>query len=152
MSTLANPGDTEALLRRLSRLTADTPRKWGLMSAHQVVCHLSDSFKVVMGERPATSASNLLMRTLVRFIALHTPLRWPQGAPTMPEVNQQIGGTKPLEFARDVGELRALIERFAATPRDFTFRPHPAFGPLTEREWLHWGFRHTDHHLRQFGL
>ncbi|MGE3404237.1 MAG: DUF1569 domain-containing protein [Vicinamibacterales bacterium] len=44
-----------------------------------------------------------------------------------------------------------LIERFAASPRDFAFQPHPFFGPLSEREWLHWAWRHTDHHLRQFG-
>ena len=25
-------------------------------------------------------------------------------------------------------------------------------GPLTREEWLIWGYRHTDHHLRQFAL
>jgi len=29
---------------------------------------------------------------------------------------------------------------------------HPFFGALTPDEWMIWGYRHTDHHLRQFAL
>jgi len=32
------------------------------------------------------------------------------------------------------------------------FAPHPAFGPMTRREWMTWGYRHADHHFRQFGI
>lgn len=152
MRTLANPDDSADLLQRLARLTPGSQRRWGKMTPHQVVCHLSDSFRVAMGERAAQSAANLLSRTLVRFVALHTPLDWPKGLPTMKEVDQEGEGTRPTAFARDRDELRSLIERVATTPRDFTWHPHPAFGPLTEREWLHWAWRHPDHHLRQFGL
>lgn len=152
MQTLANPTDKASLLDRLSRLEAATPRKWGRMSAHQVVCHLSDSYRVAMGERDAKAVDTFISRTLMRFIAINTPLPWPQGVPTLREVDQEQGGTSPLEFAKDMQQLRALIERFAAMPRDFSFAPHPAFGRLSEREWLHWGWRHPDHHLRQFGL
>ena len=30
--------------------------------------------------------------------------------------------------------------------------PHQVFGELTRNEWMIWGYRHLDHHLRQFGL
>jgi hypothetical protein len=30
--------------------------------------------------------------------------------------------------------------------------PHPMFGDLTSWQWMRWGYLHTDHHLRQFGL
>ncbi len=152
MRSVANPSDKAALLQRLAQLTPESPRRWGRMSPHQAVCHLADSFKVIIGERPAKSVATLLTRTVFRFVALNTPLPWPKGAPTGKEVDQEAGGTRPLDFARDMNELRMLIERFAARPRDFAFQPHPAFGALTEREWLHWAWRHTDHHLRQFGL
>jgi hypothetical protein len=150
--TLADPSDTSVLLERLERLRPDTQRRWGRMSAHQVVCHLADAFKAVMGVRSTSRRASLLNRTVIRFIARHTPLDWPKGVPTMPEVDQEHGGTKPAEFAADVRELRGLVERFAAVPRDFEWERHPIFGRLTEREWLHWGYRHMDHHLRQFGL
>jgi hypothetical protein len=122
------------------------------MSAHQMVCHLSDSFLAAMGQRSVSSASNLLTRTLVRRIALHTALPWPKGVKTLPEVDQEIGGTRPVEFGRDVEQLVSFIETFGAPPCDFDWQVHPIFGRLSEREWLHWGYRHVDHHLRQFGL
>ena len=122
------------------------------MNAHQVVCHLTDAFRAVMGLRPGESRASLLNRTVIRFIALHTPLDWPKGVPTMPNVDQEQGGTRPVEFAADMRELRALVDRFPAMPRDFELQPHPIFGRLTEREWMHWAYRHMDHHLRQFGL
>jgi len=152
MHTFARSADHADILQRLARLTPESRRLWGRMSPHQVVCHLSDSYKVVIGERPVAGSPTLLGRTLIRFIALSTPMAWPKGTPTMKEVDQDFGGTRPEEFTRDMSELGALIERVAATPRDFTWASHPLFGPLTEREWLHWAWRHPDHHLRQFGL
>ena len=31
-----------------------------------------------------------------------------------------------------------------------TFQMAAAFGPLTDAEWMRWGYLHMDHHLRQF--
>jgi hypothetical protein len=152
MATMANAADRAALLQRLDRLTPASQRLWGRMSSHQAVCHLTDSFKVAMGERDAQFASSLMSRTLIRFLALTSPVPWPKGVPTMKAVDQEFEGTRPLEFARDLSELRTLVERFSAPQRDFAFATHPAFGTLTEGEWLRWAWRHPDHHLRQFGL
>ena len=51
-----------------------------------------------------------------------------------------------------LGEARRRVPgaRFAAG--DARYAVHPFFGPLTKDEWLIWGYRHTDHHLRQFAL
>jgi hypothetical protein len=69
----------------------------------------------------------------------------------MPEVDQEIGGTQPVEFARDRSELEALIERFVVK-RGSDLQPHPMFGRMTTEQWQRWGWRHMDHHLRQFGV
>lgn len=122
------------------------------MSPHQAVCHLNDSFLGVMGLRDVSHAPTWFNRTIARFVALHTSVPWPQGVPTRPEVDQEIGGTMPTEFDRDARALAVLVERFAASPRDFDFHPHPGFGALSEREWMTWGYKHMDHHLRQFGI
>ncbi len=70
----------------------------------------------------------------------------------MPEMDQEIGGTRPVEFDGDVRELRRLLERFTRQPRDFSWRPHPIFGEMTEKDWMRWGYLHMDHHFRQFGV
>ena len=133
----------------MARLLPDSPRQWGTMTAHQMVCHLSDSFLTVLGERTASSKETLLSRTVVKYIALHTKLTWPHGVPTMPEVDQKIGGTRPVEFERDRQQVLDLLQRFVRS--DTRYGRHPGFGAMSRDEWLLWGYGHVDHHLRQFG-
>lgn len=140
----------EALLARLRALEPSDARRWGRMNAHQAVCHLRDSFRSRIHHEPITARDNLFTRTFVRWIALHTGLPWPHGVRTVPEVDQERGGTRPVDFARDRAELLTLIEQFV--PLDAArLGSHPIFGPLTTPEWQHWAWRHIDHHLRQFG-
>ena len=104
----------------------------------------------MMGSTAISSVATPFSRTVIKWIALNAPLKWPQGVPTRPEVDQLIDGTKPVEFACDRQQLESLIEQFAARGGDF--QPHPMFGRMTTREWQRWGWRHMDHHLRQFGV
>ena len=121
------------------------------MTAHQAVCHLSDSFRSMMSPTAIRSVATPFSRTVIKWIALQAPLTWPHGVKTRPEVDQEVGGTKPMEFSGDRRMLEALIEEFAARRGD-DFQPHPMFGRLTTGEWQRWGWLHTDHHLRQFGV
>jgi hypothetical protein len=122
------------------------------MTAPQMVCHLTDSFRGVMGEKSVSAATGLFQRTLMKWAALYVPVRWPHGVPTRPEMDQERGGTPPGEFAADVRELRAALGRFCAATHPMQFRPHPLFGTMSRWEWMRWGYLHTDHHLRQFGV
>lgn len=142
---------TTELLDRLQRLRPSAPALWGKMNVHQMVCHLNDAFELAMGMQTASEEVTFLNRTLVRWIALRAPMKWPQGVPTRPEMDQLVGGTPPAEFARDAATLAAAIQRFGKQPRDFQLSRHPIFGDLTEWEWLRWGYLHVDHHFRQFG-
>ena len=45
----------------------------------------------------------------------------------------------------------ALLERIRTGPLEGKGPPHPLFGPLTRREWGVATYKHTDHHLKQFG-
>ena len=140
------------LLERLGRLRPESRAVWGRMNAHQMLCHLNDSFDLAMNKRAATESITIFGRTVMRWVALHTALKWPQGIPTRPEVDQLAGGTRPTEFARDQAALAAAIQLFVQRPRDFQFSRHPTFGELTEWEWMRWGYLHADHHFRQFGI
>lgn len=113
-----------------------------------MVCHLSDAFRMASGERTSRAVDNFFFRHVVRWIAFHTSMAWPKGAKTMAEADQEIGGTKPVAWDDDLALLHAMIEGFRAVDG----RPHPLFGPLSAAEWNIWAYRHSDHHLRQFGL
>ena len=151
MKTLAHPGDKDELVHRLRRLQPDSVRQWGRMSAHQMVCHLNDSLLLATGQRAVSHAITLPSRTIIKWIALYLPLHWPPGILTRPEIDQETGGTRPVDFAADVARQVALIEDVARQPQKLRGSVHPIFGRLSVRTWLRWAYLHTDHHLRQFG-
>src|ERR1700678_4167192 len=140
MKTLLNPRDRISVLDRLTNLRPETKPRWGTMSAHQMVCHLSDSFRVSMGEKYISTASTFFKRTLYKWLALWVPLRWPHGINTRPEMDQQQGGTPPAEFASDLETLRALLERFCTSEREFL--PHATLGHMSRTERMRHAYLH----------
>jgi hypothetical protein len=148
MSTFADPAARASIRERVERLTPDARRQWGRMTPHQMMCHLTDGYRMSLGERQPTSIDNFFTRAVVRRIALHTSMTWPKGVKTLPEADQERGGTKPVAWDRDREELLRKIDAF----NPMEGRKHPIFGPLSVEEWHVWGYRHADHHLRQFGL
>jgi len=151
MKTLARDACRAELVRRLRTVHPESRRQWGRMSAHQMVCHLNDSCRMVTGQKPVSHATGTLQRTLIKWIALYLPLPWPTGIPTRPEIDQHVSGTTPGEFAADVTELETLLEGIATRSSDADWAVHPIFGPMSRAAWLRWAYVHMDHHLRQFG-
>ena len=152
MKTMARPADKAEIVRRLKTVRPDCTRRWGRMSAHQMVCHLSDAFRLVTHQKAASQATGIVQVTLIKWIALYVPFRWPQGVPTRPEMDQEFEGTKPRDFAADLAELESLVERIATIGKDYDWPAHPIFGRMSESAWMRWAYLHVDHHLRQFGL
>jgi hypothetical protein len=120
MKTLASSRDRAEILRRLREVRPDSPRFWGRMSAHQMICHLSDSFRMAMGLKSVSETGSPLRQRTVKWVALYLPMRWPAGGiRTLPEIDQEIGGTPPADFAADLAELEALFEIVTREPRSF---------------------------------
>ena len=152
MRTLAQAEDAAELFDRLSRLHAGSPRKWGRMSAHEMVCHLADGFRMAAGEKAVSPMPGVPLRPLVKFVVLYLPAPWVKGVPTRPELAQGEGGTCPADFAADLADLVARMERFAGNESALDGRVHPVFGRMSGSAWMRWAYLHVDHHLRQFGL
>lgn len=148
--SLNDPANVVELMRRLERLQPGSPRQWGTLTSHEMLCHLGDSFGAALGERAASTRDTWLSRTVVKWIALHTSLPWPHGVATRPEVDPKKTGTPPGVFDADRQKVVALVQRFVSP--NARYGRHPGFGEMTREEWLLWGYGHVDHHLRQFGL
>jgi hypothetical protein len=151
MKSLADPDIRQSILDRIARVRPDSKPLWGRMSAHQMICHLADSFRAALGEKHVSPATGVLQRTAMKWFALYAPIPWPRGLPTMPEMEQGAGGTPPIEFERDRAGLLQLTHRCCA-PVSGAQSFHPLFGELSDFERQRWGYLHMDHHLRQFGL
>ena len=152
MKTLARERDRAEVLQRLRTLRPDSVRRWGRMSAPQMVCHLADAFRMLIDRLPVSLATGLPQRTVMKWVALYVPVPWPPGILTRPEIDQEFGGTKPADFDADIAAVEVLVDRVIAAMGTLDGRVHPIFGAMSERAWLRWGYLHMDHHLRQFGV
>lgn len=151
MKTILDSQDRTDVVRRIMSIRPDSVRHWGTMSPGEMVCHLADGFRTVLGDREAADRSTILTRTALRFLALTSPMTWPKGVRTMTEIDQRIGGTPPAALDADLDRLRGDLDAFLAR-LDPSAMCHPIFGRLSRGEWGRWAYRHLDHHARQFGL
>lgn len=151
MKTLLNPRDQQEILARVGKIRSDSSRWWGKMSAHQMICHLNDGYKLYTGMLTVASPGFPYPSRVLKFCSLWVPLRWPKNFRTPPEIDQQAKGAPDSSFARDLDELKGLIGEFSRKPQDFEWPSHPYLGRMSTREWMRLGYLHADHHLRQFG-
>lgn len=150
MKTLARETDRAEIVRRAGTIRAESVRRWGRMSPHQMICHLADACLMATGDRRVGVRTSLFRQSALKWIVLYVPWPWPAGIPTSPELDQECSGTAPSDFAADLARFEALLERLAT--RDTADWPaHPIFGRMSRAAWLRWAYLHADHHLRQFG-
>ena len=73
-----------------------------------------------------------------------------------PDSRRRWGTLTPHEMLCDVGDATGLVIRVRPRKRAVPLRtrrvPHGLFGTRTTRDWQRWAYKHTDHHLTQFGL
>lgn len=152
MKSFAREADRAEIVVRLRRVRPESARRWGSMTAHQMICHLSDTCRMALGEKHVREIGTPLGRAFWKYLALYVPIAWPPGIETRPEIDQRSGGTVPADFASDLAELESLLARIAARSASGTCPRHPIFGRMSCGDWLRWAYLHTDHHLRQFGV
>jgi len=120
------------------------------MTAGEMVCHLFDASTAVLdphGKRPAPR-----WRPIMKWLALRAPMNWPKGFKSPARIDQRKEGTRPTDFEADRRRALEGLRAMAAAPAEAWPPNHAVFGTLNASDWHRWAFRHTDHHLRQFGL
>jgi hypothetical protein len=147
MKTLWDAPARQELRDRITRLTPATARRWGRMSAPQMVAHLVESMRMAIGEIAVPSKNLPIRFTPIKQLIIYC-LPFPKGAPTAPLLVSRAPGDWPSECTT----LLTLVDRFAERDRAGRWPDHPAFGKLTGRDWGVLAYRHIDHHLRQFGV
>ena len=152
MKTVADSAVRRSLLERLGTIRPDSQRRWGTLTAHEMLCHLGDASDMVLRIRPRSLPVPLRRRSAIKWLGLWSPFRWPHGWPTNPSQNPHIDGTRPSDFASDLKRAMFGIEGIAAADPGALERAHGFFGVMSLADWQRWAYKHTDHHLRQFGV
>lgn len=147
MRTMLDSTCRNEMIRRIRSLTPDCPRRWGTMSAAQMVAHLTDQMHHTLGDSTPARIRSVLRWPLFHGFVLYC-MPWPKGRVKGPP---EAFITQPVNWASDIEALVALLERFAARAPESDWPQHAMFGRMSRKDWGRFCFRHFDHHLRQFG-
>lgn len=146
VGTLLDNHNRSVILERLQRLRPDAKPAWGDLTAPRMLCHIADQMRVALGDAPSKPVHTFASRTLLKFLAVTTRLEPPRGKiQTAPEMLV----SKPTSWEADLAACIDLAERIGHGTASAV---HPAFGPLSAREWGRLCWKHLNHHLVQFGV
>ncbi|MFN8260097.1 MAG: DUF1569 domain-containing protein [Chitinophagales bacterium] len=148
MPTLFDKTDRDAILARISNLSASSQRQWGKMSVSQMLKHMSTAFAVPTGkiQLPKDKLYYVAANPFTRWVMIQVMTKWPKNMAT---VDAFIVKDDPaFETAK-----KDFMENFNA----FILAPafpgsHPAFGVMSKELWGQAMYIHLDHHLKQFGV
>jgi hypothetical protein len=149
MNSLFNPGDRDALARRLAELEPGAQRQWGKMEPAQMLRHCAIALEGTLGERPVkqTFLGKLITPLIRSQIFGDKPFR--RDAPTDPSYVVSDPQDFEAERSRLATRIDQVMQRGAAKTDGVV---HPFFGRLSGDQWGRLAYKHLDHHLRQFGV
>lgn len=148
MKSLASLEVVSEIRVRLRTVRADDHARWGNMTAKQMVRHLRCSYEMALGDRRVDPVEGL-PPVLMKWVSLRSGLRWPKNIQTAPDLKRAILEHSKTDFHVLV---HATIDKMETLAKGTRCAPtHPMFGPMSEKDWMRWGYLHADHHLRQFG-
>ena len=136
------------ILDRITRMRPDAARRWGRMTAPQMVTHLSDQMRHTLGDAKCAARPGPLRNTLVRYLVIYW-LPWPKGRIKGPP---EAFLTKPTTWEADVSTLIELVDRFVARGPDGRWPEHALLGSMSGLDWGVFCHKHFNHHLSQFGV
>lgn len=136
------------VLDRIRRLRPDAPRRWGRMTAPEMIAHLIDQMRLTLGDAAWQSRRGLLRNPLIRYLVIYW-LPWPKGRVKGPP---EAFMTKPTTWGDDVTVLIDLTNRFIMHGPEGEWPEHALFGRMTGQDWGVFCHKHFNHHLSQFGV
>jgi hypothetical protein len=149
MPTLRNEADRKALVERLARVTPESRAQWGRFDAPRMMCHLGDALDEGLGRRtiprlgPGLGPA-LLRHFPVKHLAIYV-VPMPKGA----KAPRELLAEEPGDFETNRRRVVAAVEEMAAMPSGRA-PDHFLLGSMSYGQWNALGWKHIDHHLRQF--
>ncbi|HEY0426325.1 MAG TPA: DUF1569 domain-containing protein [Pyrinomonadaceae bacterium] len=147
MKTLWREDSRREIVERLANLNPDSKANWGKMNCPQMLAHVADGMRMALGDLKTEPKKTPLRFRPVKHLIIYW-LPFPKGAPTAPELISR----QAENIETEVSEIKDLIEKFAGRSEIVEWAQHPAFGKLSGKDWGALGYKHIDHHLKQFGV
>jgi hypothetical protein len=149
MKSVITDDGLKDILSRLEKLSCDTVPEWGSMNAAQMLSHCTVSLRLAFNEiEPEHNEKYLAIGKMVKNQLFDTDV-FMKNIPT----TKEFLNTEREDFAKNKIVFVEYLKRFSAT--DINFKgtgKHPYFGLLNMDEWGKLIYKHTNHHLVQFGI
>lgn len=149
MKSLYDNSICEELLNRIDKLSPDTKALWGKMNVTQMLAHCAAGMDMASGR---LNIDRVLMGKLIGgFLkSLYTNDKpFSKNSPTAKELVK----VDACDFEMEKTNFKKLLQAFSEGGKEkCTTYPHPFFGKLKAEDWGIGIYKHTDHHLRQFGV
>ena len=147
MKTVFDKATREELINRINSLNEHSTAQWGKMNIYQMLKHCTIAEEMYLGK---VQYKRSLLGRLFGKMALKSMLKdetpMSRNAPTSAHfiVNESTGNV-PAQKQQWITLIQAY-ENFSAPGIDHWF-----FGKMTKDQVGLFVYKHTDHHLRQFG-
>lgn len=149
MSNLFQQTAADEIFQRLEKLQPGTNALWGKMTVSQMLAHCQAPLQVSLGEK---QLKHSLMGMLFGKMAKRQMLKEVPFKKHLP-TDASFVVKDERDFNTEQQKLKSLIQRFAsADANKIAERSHPFFGKMKSEEWGVLGYKHLDHHLRQFDV
>jgi hypothetical protein len=137
------------LIRRIHALDETSTAQWGTMTVYQMVSHCALWEAWIQG-KPRRPYKQTLIGRMFGKMALNHMLRDDK------PLKRNIPTTGELRVRDAHGDVAAAKERWTALVEDYSHYSNPDFihdffGRMTPEQIGQLAYKHSDHHLRQFG-
>jgi hypothetical protein len=137
----------DELIARVNTLTADSKPQWGKMNVYQMVKHCILCDEMYQGQQ---QYPRMFLGRIVGQLALKSLTKDDKPMPK----NAQTA--EPFEVKEATGDVRADTEKWIALIQGYEAYNNPNFihwffGRMTPEQVGILAYKHSDHHLRQFG-
>ena len=149
MKTIFDKATCAELIRRINTLDETRTARWGKMNVYQMLRHCTLWEAWIQGKPPRAYKQAFIGRVfgqmaLRNMIKDDKPLK--RNSPT----------TKEFKISETDGNVAAERRRWAALVEEYDHYSNPDFihdffGRMTREQVGQLAYKHTDHHLRQFG-
>jgi Protein of unknown function (DUF1569) len=149
MKSIYNKTVCDELLNRIDQLSADSKALWGKMNVTQMMAHTAAGMDMASGRLNIDRVfmGKLIGGFLKSFYTNDKPFN--KNTPTAAELVRADSS----DFEKEKENLKTLMKAFSEGGIEkCTTHPHPFFGKLKAEDWGIGIYKHTDHHLRQFGV
>jgi len=147
MKTVFDKATEDELISRINSLSESSTTEWGKMNVHQMMNHCIMVEEMFLGK---TTYSRTFLGRLIGKMALKGMLKdeapMMRNAPTHPS----------FKMGNIAGDLAAEKKKWAGLVKEYQKFSSPEFmhwffGRMTKEQMGQFAYKHTDHHLRQFG-